>query len=107
MGYTLYENNKIIILKHYNQYGRKKYIKELGECLYMLVYGIISIIAFPFVLIHTLLTFIPNIYIKDGNIDKNKQEEKIKTDKEIEELFQWGAETQDIIDAKNIKEKNR
>lgn len=65
--YTLYENNKIIILKHYNYSGRQNYLKDLKECFWMLGYGIISIIGFPFVLIHTLLQFIPKIYIKDNN----------------------------------------
>jgi len=60
-GYIIYQNKIIAIMKHCN---KSSYLKELGECLWMLVYGIISIIAFPYCLIILLYKFIPKIYFK-------------------------------------------
>lgn len=86
-GYTLYENNKFCIVKHYNKSGRKNYFKEIYDCFMMFFSGIGLIVSFPFILIYTLFSFVPSIYIKDENIDKKEQLEKDETNKKMEELF--------------------
>ena len=66
-GYVIYQNKRIAIVREYNDSGRKNYLRDIGECLYMLVYGIISIVGFPFCLIYTLYKLLPKIYIKKGD----------------------------------------
>lgn len=78
--YILYQNNKFAIVKHYNKYGRQNYLRDIGQCFYMLICGIISIVGFPFVLIYDLYSFIPKIYIKDKSIDKEETENQEETD---------------------------
>ena len=79
-GYSLYENNKILITKQYSQ--NKQYFIELLNCFRMLRYGVMFVIGFPFMLIYTLFSFIPKIYIKDVSIDKKKELEKEETERE-------------------------
>ena len=86
-GYTLYENNQILISKQYNKSGRKHYFNDFLNCFSMLFYGIISIIGFPFVLICTLFSFIPKVYIKDGSIDEKKRLKEERVNRELEERF--------------------
>lgn len=84
-GYVIYQNKKIAVVTQYNYSGKQNYLKEIGQCLWMFVYGIISIIGFPFCLFYTLFSFIPEIYIKDKSIDIKKQEEEDKADTELNE----------------------
>ncbi|WP_297419253.1 hypothetical protein [Clostridium sp.] len=81
-GYTIYKNDKIAIVKHYNKPGRLNYLKDIGQCFWMLIYGIISIIEFPFCLIIALFSFIPKIYFIDKNIDIKEKQEQNKIDME-------------------------
>jgi hypothetical protein len=54
----------------------------------MIIYGCLSIIGFPLVLIYTLYSFIPAIYIKDPSIDKKGQGQKNKDYAEMARILQ-------------------
>ena len=88
--YVLWQNNKICIV---NQYGQIKwYWRDIKSCFAMIIYGCLSIIGFPVILIYTLYSFIPAIYIKDPSIDKKKQREKDKANKEMGKTLHQGDE---------------
>ena len=63
-GYVIYQNKRIAIIRHYNDSGKKNYIRDILQCLWMLIYGIIQIVCFPFALIYILLDLLPKIYIR-------------------------------------------
>lgn len=87
--YTLWQNNKICIVKHYSSCS-PRYWRDIKECLNLIsafFIGVISLIIFPFILIYTLLSFVPAIYIKDKSIDKAKKAMHIKANKEMEDYF--------------------
>ncbi|MFC0903915.1 hypothetical protein ACFHWD_04315 [Clostridium sp. MT-14] len=84
--YTLWENNKICIVKHYSSCS-PRYWRDIEECFDMIIYGCLSIIGFPLVLIYTLYSFIPAIYIKDSSIDEKKQEQRNKANAEMEMIL--------------------
>lgn len=67
MGYAIYRNNKIIIIKQYNSSGKQNYLRDMKECFWSLICGLLYIIGFPFYLLYTLYQFIPKIhFIKKG-----------------------------------------
>lgn len=72
--YVLWQNKKICIVNQYSQ--SKWYWRDIKSCFSMIIYGCLSIIGFPLVLIYTLYSFIPAIYIKDPSIDKKGQGQK-------------------------------
>ena len=87
--YTLWENNKICIVKYYSSCS-PRYCRDIKRCFNMIwgfFMGIGFLICFPFILIYILLSFIPAIYIKDKSIDESKGASRNKVDKKIEEYF--------------------
>ena len=87
--YTLWENNKICIVKYYSSCS-PRYWRDIKSCfnmIYGFFMGIGCLICFPFVIIYTLLSFVPAIYIKDRNIDEAKKVVHIKANKKIEDYF--------------------
>jgi len=85
--YTLWENNKICIVKRYSSCS-PRYWRDIKECFDILIIGITSILSFPFFLLSTLWSFIPKIYIKDSSIDKKEQEQRNKANAEMELILQ-------------------
>lgn len=61
-GYVLYQNNKLAIVRHYNDSGRQNYFRDIKDCFSVLIVGALGIIIFPFYLIYTLFSFMPEIY---------------------------------------------
>lgn len=84
--YTLWENNKICIVKRYSSCS-PRYWRDIKDCFEGIALGIGCLICFPFVLIYTLLSFIPAIYIKDKSIDESKEAAHNKADKEMKNYF--------------------
>lgn len=84
--YTLWENNKICVVKHYSICS-PRYWRDIKKCFDILIMGILSILGFPLILIYTLYSFIPKIYIKDFSIDKKEQEQRNKANAEMEMIL--------------------
>lgn len=76
-----------MITKQYGQDNLVRLLKDIGNVLLSALTGLSYIIATPFLIIYYLLTYIPSIYIVDENIDRQKEAEELKVNKDLKELI--------------------
>lgn len=85
--YSIYNNDKFMITTQYGQDNSAHLLKDIGNVLLSALTGFSYVIATPFIIIYYLLTYIPNIYIVDENIDRQKEAEELKVNKDLKKLI--------------------
>lgn len=60
--FSICGNNKFLFALKYVNF--KSYLRDLGKVFNMFLSGLFFLVAFPFALIYTLLSFIPMLIIK-------------------------------------------
>lgn len=80
-GYSIYDNDKILILKQYPTY--KTNFKKILEPLETFIVGVGNVLYSFVLLIVTIIDFIPRINI----IDENERKEQEEVDEEMRNRF--------------------
>jgi len=84
-GYSIYNNDKILILKQYPTY--KTNFKKILEPLETFIFGVGNILYSVVLLIITLIDFVPRINVIDESIDENERKEQEEIDEEMRNRF--------------------
>lgn len=86
-GHPLYYNDEFLIAKQYLEGNLIHLVKDIGNVLLSALIGLGYIIITPFLIIYYLLSYIPNVYIIDESIDKQKEAEELEVNNSMRELF--------------------
>lgn len=87
-GHPLYYSDGFLITKQYAKGNLIHLLKDICNILLSALIGLGYIVVTPFLIIYYLFSYIPNVYIIDKNIDKQKEAEELETNNSLKELFQ-------------------
>lgn len=86
-GHPLYYNDRLLITKQYAEGNIIHLLKDICNILLSALIGLGYIVVTPFLIIYYLFSYIPNVYMIDESIDKQKESEELETNNSLKELF--------------------